>query len=61
LDFSKIFLLSLDRIEGGILEISACLLLDNFLDEALLEGLVEMHYLKNLLLLLVVSWFQPAL
>ena len=65
LDFSKILLLGLGGIESGILEISAYLLLDNFLNKELLKRIllnyVEMYCLKDLLLFLVVSLSQPAL
>jgi len=64
LDFSKILLLGLGGIESGILEISAYLLLDNFLNKELLKRIllnyVEMYCLKDLLLFLVVSLSQPA-
>jgi len=64
LDFSKILLLGLGGIESGILEISAYLLLDNFLNKELLKRIllnyVEMYCLKDLLLFLVVSLSQPT-
>ena len=58
-----IFLLSLGEIGGEILEMSACLILDGFLKGMLFTDVLlnctDMHCLKVLLLLLVVSLFQP--
>ena len=58
-----IFLLSLGEIGGEILEMSACLILDGFLKGILFTDILlnctDMHCLKVLLLLLVVSLFQP--
>ena len=65
LDFSKTFLLDLDRIRGGILELSTYFSLVCFLKEPLLrENLLnytKMYYLKNLLFMSAISLFQLAL
>jgi len=60
-----IFLLGLGEIGGEILEMSACLILDGFLESMLFANILlnctDMYCLKVLLLLSVVNLFQPDL
>ena len=64
-DFSNMLLLGLRGMEGGILEMSACLSLSLsrldgiFLLEGTLLNWADIHYLNILLFLLAVSLFQP--
>lgn len=64
LDLAKMLLLGLGGIDGGILEISTCLLLDSFLKIILCKRVLlnceDIHCLKVLFFLLAVSLSQPV-